>query len=217
MSKDRAQKIIIAEDEITLCNALAEVLSNRRFNVIGKAQNGLEVIKLLKTQQSDLVLMDIRMPQMDGIEATEFISKNYPTVKVLMLSTYNKEAYVQQAIEVGAKGYILKNTDPNDIAEAIKTIAQGSHYFSPGIYNMLAKRINRSKNEELVRLSNKEKQILHLLSEGFTSDEVSVKMSINEHSVKSYRRNMFIKFNAKNIAHLIGLAFNQGHLDNLSC
>lgn len=212
-----SSKIIIAEDELTLCNALAEVLGNRDFKIIGNAQNGLEVIKLLKTKRADLILMDIQMPKMDGIEATEFISKNYPTVKVLMLSTYNKEAYVQQAIEVGAKGYILKNTDPNDIAIAIKTIIEGGNYFSQGIYNKLAKKINSTKNEELIRLSNKEKQILHLLSKGFTSDEVSVKMSINEHTVKSYRRNMFIKFNAKNVAHLIGLSFNQGHLDNLNC
>ncbi len=216
MNKNSIPNIIIAEDNGTLCITLEDSLLKRGFNVIGTATNGKEVLALLPHNKVDLVLMDVNMPIMNGIKATEYISKNHPSVKVLMLSQYDKEAYIQEALNVGAKGYLLKGTHPNEIATAINTIIGGGNYFSPDVYNTLAKKIIGVKGERTITLSNQEKQIIQLLSKGFTSDEVAVKTNTNIHTVKAYRRNLMIKFNAKNVTHLVVLALEKGYLDDLA-
>ncbi|MCF6361510.1 MAG: response regulator transcription factor [Cyclobacteriaceae bacterium] len=214
MDKNSISNIIIAEDSGTLCATLKESLVKRNFNIIGTAANGQEVLALLPDNKVDLVLMDVHMPIMDGIEATECISKNHPLVKVLMLSNYNHVVYVQESIDVGAKGYILKDTHPQEIADAINTVIDGGNYFSPTIYNKLAKKIRSSNETRPIKLAPKEKKILNMLRQGCTSDEVSVKMNLSLHTIKAYRKNMFIKFSAKNVAHLIAIAFEKGHLGN---
>ncbi|MCF6352429.1 MAG: response regulator transcription factor [Cyclobacteriaceae bacterium] len=216
MDKNSIPNIIIAEDSGTLCATLEESLLERGFNVIGAVGNGKEVLELLPLNKVDLVLMDVYMPLMDGIAATEYISKNHPSVKVLILSQYNREAYIQEALNVGAKGYLLKGTHPNEIATAINTIIGGNNYFSLDVYNTLAKKIIGVKGEKTITLSNQEKQIIQLLSKGFTSDEISVKVEMNTHTLKSYRKNLMIKFNAKNVTHLVALALEKGYLDDLT-
>ena len=216
MNRDNVYRIIIAEDNRTLCLALGESLTKRDFNIIGTASNGKEVISLLPNNTVDLVLMDVCMPKMDGLEATEYISKSHPSVKVLMLSNYDNIGYVQESIDIGAKGYLLKDTHPDEIATAINTVIGGGNYFSPAIYKNLAKMIHGNKHQKIIKLSLNDKLILDLLSQGLTSDEITVKTGINEHTLKAYRRSMLIKFDAKNVAHLMALAFEQGHLGNLN-
>jgi len=214
--KNSTSNIIIAEDNSTLYSTLEEALEKRGFNIIGAVGNGKEVIALLPNNRVDLVLMDVEMPIMDGIATTEYISKNYPLVKVLMLSNYDYKGYVQESVSTGAKGYLLKNTSPNEITKAIHTVIGGGNYFSPTIFDKLAKKIHGSNEKLPVKLSLKELKLLRLLSQGFTSDEITVKMQTSEHTVKAYRKNMFIKFGAKNVAHLIALAYEQGHLGKLN-
>lgn len=206
-------KIIIAEDEQLLQSLLAKALEDEGLQVAATASNGEEVINQLHKLAVDAVLMDYRMPLMNGLEATKYITHNFPNVKVLMLSTYNKMPYVEEAITVGAKGYILKETSPNEIAEAIKTVVDGGNYFSASLLKKLSERTILPGTTQSIKLSLKDKAILKLLSMGYTADEISVRLGIKSNTLKAYLKNLRIKFNAKNSTHLILLAIQKGYLE----
>ena len=161
---------------------MAEALTSRKIHTVYTAVNGQEVVAYLKNNLVDLVLMDLCMPIMDGIEATKLICKTYPTVKVLVLSGYDKDAYVRQAIEAGAHSYMVKDDHPDEIAKAIHTIIGGGHYYSPAVFKKLAQKNNSTNQKGIMKLSPREIKILDLLSNGCTSDEISVKVEMSIHT-----------------------------------
>lgn len=205
--------IIIADDHTILADGIKTLLSkNKRFNVIGTASDGEEVLTLLKMHEVDIVIMDINMPKMDGIEATQIISEHFQDTKVLIMSMHNKEGYIQNALEAGADGYILKNTSQEEMERAIDRVMNGGSYFSQDVSTSMAMKMRRKTDEEEIKLSKVEKQVLQLLSEGFTSDEISAKMTTSSNTISSYRRNMLLKFKAKNVTQLIAIALKKGYI-----
>lgn len=207
-------RVVIADDHTILADGIENMLTkNGTFEVVGKAVNGEEVIKLLKMHPVDVVVMDINMPVMDGIEATRVVKEHFKEVKVLIMSMHDKEGYIQNALEAGADGYILKNTSQDEMEHAIIRITEGGNYFSQDVSSRMAmKMLNKTEEEKIIKLSRLEKQVLSLLSDGKTSDEISVNLGTSSHTIRSYRRNLMVKFNAKNVTQLIAMAIKKGYI-----
>lgn len=205
-------KIILADDHQMIREGLSALLRDvEEVEIVKTASNGLEVLDFLKNETADLVLMDINMPEMDGIQTTEAIKKKHKDVKVLVLSMHNKEGFVKNAIEVGADGYILKNTGKKELLLAIEHINEGKTYFSQEVTKTLIKNMRVGQPEGL-KLSKKEKDILELLSNGNTTAEIAEKLIASQHTIETYRRNLLLKFEAKNVSELIKISMKEGFI-----
>lgn len=206
--------IVVADDHTILVDGIVQILSaNPNYHIVATANNGQEVIDIVKRGRVDIIIMDINMPIMDGIDATEIISENFEETKVLIMSMHNKAGYIQNAIKAGASGYILKNTSPDELEEAISRVLEGGSYFSQDVSTLMAMSMRGvTEKEASIKLSRQEKLLLRLLSEGHTSEEISDKMDTSVHTISSYRRNLLIKFDAKNVTQLIALAIKDGFL-----
>jgi DNA-binding NarL/FixJ family response regulator len=207
-------KIIIADDHEILANGIASILSkNSEFEICGTANNGMEVMEMLKSNKVDIVILDVNMPRLNGIETTIEIKDKYPEVKVLILSMFDREGYIQNALDVGVDGYVLKNANEREIDSAIYRIMSGKTYFSQDVMEKMANKMRvYGETEGGVKLSDIERKILQCISEGDTSDEIAVKLETSTHSIMSYRKMLLQKFEAKNVSHLIKVAFERGYL-----
>lgn len=206
--------IVVADDHTILVDGIVQILNaNPQYHVVGTANNGQEAVDIVKKERVDVIIMDINMPIMDGIDATEIISENFEETKVLIMSMHNKAGYIQNAIKAGASGYILKNTSPDELEEAITRVLEGGSYFSQDVSTLMAMSMKGvTDQEKVIKLSRQEKLLLRLLSEGYTSEEVATQMDISVHTISSYRRNLLIKFEAKNVTQLIAVAIKDGFL-----
>ncbi len=194
-------KIVLADDQKVFIESLKTYLeeSSRELQVIGLAANGQEAIEAVEQEQPDIVLMDVRMPIVDGVEATKVIHKKFPDVKILMLTTFDDEEYLHMALKYGAAGYLLKeDIDATELLDAIKATSSGSVLFSPHIASKLIKsEVKPDKNnlssEKLstlpswfYTLSKKERKIVKLILEGYDNKEISERMFLVEQTVKNY-------------------------------
>jgi len=204
-------RVIIADDHRIVCTGLQSLFSvENGFQTVSLACNGMEVINFLKKETADLVIMDINMPLLDGIEATKIIKKDYPEVKVLILSMHDKEGYIKNAIQAGADGYILKNAEGEELLNAAMQIMEGGTYFSQEVTATLIKRMRLYGESEGIVLSEKEKAILRLISDGFTSVQIAEKLFVSRHTIETYRKNLLLKFEAKNVSELVKIAVTEG-------
>jgi len=178
--------------------------------VIAEAENGKEVIDLCAKENIDLVIMDINMPQMDGIEATNRIKINYPEIKVLALTMSNDDVHIRKMIQAGASGYIMKSSGTVELREAIDTIMNGKHYFSDeatkSIMMDLVKNKGVTKSDEPVSITEREVEILELIVKEFTNQEIADKLFISPRTVDAHRRNLLQKTGARNTAGLVRYA-----------
>jgi DNA-binding NarL/FixJ family response regulator len=189
------------------------------LSIMGEAQNGEEALEQLKTQQPDVVLMDISLPGLSGIQTTQIISKSYKTVKVLMLSMHNNEDYILRAVEAGAAGYILKDSPSDEMVRAIRAVVAGEKYFSSPVANIILKgylqqlrKIERDpsgRSNSQSRLSKKEKEVLHFLVGGFSSREIAEKLQLSVRTVDNHRANMMRRLQVRNAAELVRLAVEE--------
>ena len=213
--KDERIYIVVADDHTILVDGVVQILqANPKYHVVGTANNGQEAIDIVKKGRVDIIIMDINMPVMDGIDATEIISETFEKTKVLIMSMHNKAGYIQNAIKAGASGYILKNTTPDELEEAIDRVLEGGSYFSQDVSNLMALSMRGLADKKTeIKLSRQEKLLLRLLSEGSTSEEISDSMETSIHTISSYRRNLLIKFDAKNVTQLIAMAIKDGFIE----
>lgn len=213
--KDERIYIVVADDHTILVDGVVQILqANPKYHVVDTANNGQEAIDIVKKGRVDIIIMDINMPVMDGIDATEIISETFEKTKVLIMSMHNKAGYIQNAIKAGASGYILKNTTPDELEEAIDRVLEGGSYFSQDVSNLMALSMRGLADKKTeIKLSRQEKLLLRLLSEGSTSEEISDSMETSVHTISSYRRNLLIKFDAKNVTQLIAMAIKGGFIE----
>lgn len=216
-------KVVLADDHQIIRDGVKTLLSDvDDIEVVDEAENGDELIKKLKDQTADLVILDINMPLMNGIQAAEFIKEKYPKIKILVLSMYDEEAYVVKVLQVGVSGYILKNTEKKDLLEAIYKVMNGEQYFSSEITMKMVQKIsknaenthaNLSANHEIsrdVQLTNREKEILKLIADGNTNKNIAFKLNISPRTVDTHRRNLLQKLGVKNTAGLVKYAIQIG-------
>ena len=198
-------KIIIADDHQLFRNGLKILLDSfPEFEVTGEASNGEEFLKLLQTTQADVALMDINMPELDGIEATKKGLKVCPSINIIALSMYGEEEYYYKMVDAGAKGFILKDSDIMEVKEAIHTVHKGGSYFSQELLHHVIQKIKHREHEsKTASLSKREREILFKICEGLSNQEIADALFISKRTVDKHRANLLGKTNSKNTASLI--------------
>lgn len=208
-------RIIIADDHQMFIDGLKALLkTQKQFAITGEALNGKQLLQVLNTQDADIILMDVNMPEMDGAEATRQIKQQYPQTKVIMLTMFNTRDYIEKLLKAGADGYILKNTGKEELILAIETVYRGESFFSREVTDKIMEGLQKKKSAEtdplLTELTEREKDVLKLIVQELTTNEISEKLHISTHTVETHRKNLISKLQVKNIAGLVKYAIQYG-------
>ncbi len=209
--------VVLADDHAIFRQGLRRLLAESpRFRVVGEASDGRETLELVKSAAPRVVLMDLTMPGLSGVEATRRIRKHHPNTYVLVLSVHGEEDYVAQALEAGANGYVLKDIRAPELFDAIETTAQGRRYLSPVIEDTIVNeylrlRKERSDSESPYQLlTPREREILRLISEGKSSRNIAEELNVSPKTVETHRANIMRKLDIHNIADLVRYAISRG-------
>jgi DNA-binding NarL/FixJ family response regulator len=194
---------MIVEDHDLFRSGLRRVIDEIKYlELVGEAENGAIFLKLLPKAKPDIVLMDIKMPVLDGIKATEEALKINPNLKIIILTLFGEEEYLYTMIEKGISGFMLKNTTISELEKAIQMVSEGNQYFSPEVSGMLAKKIKDNLLVNL-RLTNKEKEVLRLLCKGYSSSEMANELFLSKRTVEGYRARLLQKTEQSNTLNLV--------------
>jgi len=208
-------EVIICDDQEVVCQGLKAILSTSpEISVAGIANNGLEALELLAEKKADVVLMDLKMPVMNGIHATKAIKENHPNVKVLVLTTYDADAWLFDAVRNGADGYLLKDTSREDLIQAISEITTGKTPVDPKVAGKLFSQISKTgmPGESTIgnNLSEREKEILKMISQGMTNAEISESLFLSEGTIRNYVSSILEKLDVKDRTQAAVLALRHG-------
>lgn len=210
-------RVYIADDHQVLLDGLQTLLSNiDGLEVVGMGHHGKEVLHFLKDNQVDVILLDINMPVLNGIETCKILRKDHPDVKVLALSMYEKASFIQQMLKNGASGYILKNTGQDELIEAIKTVYRGEQYLSKVVSDTLMQSLigkASTARQYIPEMTRREKEVLALIAKELTTQEISDKLHISLNTVETHRKNLLSKFGVRNSVGLIKMALERGLLE----
>lgn len=202
-------RILIADDHSIVRKGLRSTLEEEPdYKVVGEAANGREAVRIAEQLVPDVAIVDIGMPQLNGIEATNQIQKLSPKTRVLILSMHSDETYILRALTAGAKGYLLKDTAENDILAAVHAVVQGKAYFSPAIAKVLLEDYvgflrRRGLNDSYELLTEREKEVLQLLAEGKSNKEVANVLGLGVSTVETHRMNLMQKLNLHSTAEIV--------------
>ncbi|HMU46206.1 MAG TPA: response regulator transcription factor [Chitinophagaceae bacterium] len=200
-----AIKVFIVDDHYLVIEGIRSLLQNEKnIEWVGHAMNAESCLAFLKTQQPDIILMDISMPDMSGIDLCREVKEKYPSVFIIGLSTFNQQSFVQKMIDNGASGYVLKNASKEEIMEAMNTVVKGKQYLSFEV----AQTIKANQDNKII-LTRREKEVLELIAEGMTNNEIAHKLFISIATVDTHRKNLLAKFNAKNVASMVKTAVQE--------
>ena len=201
-------RILVTDDHPVVRAGLSGMLSGEPdFEVVGEAQNGKEAVAFVRERKPDVVLMDLRMPEMDGVTATQHIKSNYPDVHILVLTTYESDADILRAIETGATGYLLKDTPREELFGAIRMVAQGQSPLAPGVAARLMQRV---RNPEEEGLSTREIEVLELVAHGTSNKEIAKQLWVSETTVKSHMLHIFDKLSVTDRTAAVTEALKRG-------
>lgn len=203
-------RVLLVEDQEIIRRGLKTLLTTKPdLQVVGEAENGREAIKQLEVlsgiaQLPDVVLMDIRMPIMDGVEATRLINQQFPDTKILVLTTFNDTQYIAEALRYGAKGYLLKDTPAEELAKAIRAIHQGYTQFGPGVLERAIASMSTTEPEQpkeppsgLLELTARERDVLRLISGGFSNREIAQALFLSEGTVRNHISHILSRLNIR--------------------
>ena len=209
-------KIFLADDHTIVREGLAKLLEGEaNLQVVGEAENGREAVGKVEELKPDIVLMDIAMPMLNGIEATRQIRKICPETKIIILSMHSHERYISELFRLGASGYLLKSAAGTDIINAIQASLKGETYLSPSISNKVVEgyiSIKKESHQENLynRLSNREREVFQMIAEGRSTKQIAEILFISPSTVKSHRANIMEKLEMHNISQLIQFAIHLG-------
>lgn len=211
-------KIFIVDDHPVFRGGLKNILeTDNLFEVIGEASSGEEALEKILLNQPDLLIMDINMPGIDGIETTKKIKNMIPDLKILMLTMYTDEAYLKASLQVGASGYVIKRAVDTELITAIKTIIRGEHYIYPTLIPEMYKTFldnNKPTEENIINtLSQREQEVLKLLALGYTQKEIAEEIFISIKTVDSYKTRVMDKLGTKKRSELVKIALQHGLLE----
>jgi DNA-binding NarL/FixJ family response regulator len=206
--------ILLADDHDVVRRGMKMLLEDEEnVKVIGEASDGLDAIEKVKMLMPNVVILDLTMPKMTGIEAAKVISEEYPAVKILIFSMHHNKEYIVKSVENGANGYLLKDTGKDELLRAIKVVSEGRKYFPPEISEVIIDELlaKTSGTQEETRpifekITPKEKQILGMIVQGYNSREMADKLFLSIRTVDNHRANMMKKVKAKNTADLVKMA-----------
>lgn len=216
-------KILIADDHKMFVDGIDSILKNEEdFVVVDRCYDGPSIFTSLEKNQIDVILLDVNLPGMTGIEVTERLQKEKPKIRILALSMYNEESFVSEILKKGALGYILKNTGRKELVTGIRTVFSGESYFSKDVTETIMSGLMKKqkmstakkKNLHIPKISRREKEVLALIVKEFTTQEIAEKLYISLKTVESHRSSLLSKLNARNSAGLVRIAIENNLLES---
>jgi DNA-binding NarL/FixJ family response regulator len=202
-------RVLIADDHLVVREGLTTILlSTGEFEIVGQAVNGQEAIDQAKKLRPDVVLIDVQMPQLSGIEATHLISQQIPTTRVVILSSFDQDEYVYRGIQAGAKGYLLKDGELDELLNVVRAAARGESLLPPRIATKLVDRIAVSPGQQ--SLTCRETEVLHSLAQGLRNKEIAAQLHITERTVKNHVANIIAKLGVKSRTEALSHALKEG-------
>lgn len=213
-------KIGIVDDHEIVRDGIKLLLEDEPgYDVTFEAENGREAVEYCHSYETDLVIMDITMPEMDGIEATKILKEKFPDLKILALTMLSEDQHIRKMIKAGASGYILKSSGKRELLKAINAIMDGQHYFSEEatqsiLQELVNPEVNRTNVPEDVHITERELEVLKLIVNEYTNQEIADKLFVSVRTVDAHRRNLLQKTGAKNTAGLVKYALQNNLLEN---
>jgi len=218
-------KVALVDDHQLLLDGISLLLKDvENIEIVLTAKNGKELIKALQEYKVDIIMLDINMPEMDGVETIKVLKKEFPTISTLILSTLDDTKLIRKMLQLGAMGYVLKNTSGNELTRAIETVHNGDYYFTPAIQKKVlalpqekpdkkpSKKYSREGHH--AALTKREKEILKLIAEEYTGPEISAYLHISLNTVETHRKNLVQKLGVKGSIGLVKYAIKHGLIDN---
>jgi len=215
-----ATNIIIADDHGVIRDGLKFILENdNSFKVSGSAANGFEAVKLVRELSPDIVLMDINMPELNGIEATSRIKSEFPEIKIIILSFHGDSESIFRALKAGADGYLLKESAGQEVVTAIRSVLSGSRYLSKKVDDTVIDAYLNEKKDKGIEsqvevLSHREKEVLQLVAEGNSSKEIAEKLFLSPKTIETYRSRIMSKLDLKDTSALVRFALRHGIIES---
>lgn len=212
-------RIILAEDHETVREGLKMIVNAQPdMEVIGEAGNGSAAIKLARELAPDIVVMDISMPELNGLKATKKLKQLCPNIKILTLTRHTDDAYLQQLIQAGSSGYVLKQSSPTELIRAIYTISEGKNYLDPALTNKVmggyASRAASMRGEKKSDLTDRESEVLRMIAWGYSNKEIAAQMQISVKTVEAHKSNAMQKLDMHSRIDIVRYAILQGWLQD---
>ena len=204
--------IVIADDHRLFAEGLRSLLTDQGFEVRAIIENGAALLHLLEQEIPDLLLLDITMGEPDGISLSAIIKKEYPAIKILIISMHARQLFINKLLQIGVNGYILKNTGDEELHRAIATILNGDTYFSDKITDIVIKSRMPARPNVDPELTPRETNILQLIADGYSTREIAEKLFVSINTIESHRKNMLLKTGLRNVAHLVKWAYENGRI-----
>jgi two-component system, NarL family, response regulator DegU len=209
-------KVFIADDHTLFRKAMVNLIKGfEDVEEVKDAENGKELLTLMKYQQPDVAIVDLQMPVMDGTETCETIVAKYPDVKVIVLTMHDSEKYILHMMELGVHAFLLKNTEPEELEEAINAVIDKDFYHNDLVSAVLRKNVKEKKQGHRpsfnpIELSDREREILMLVCKEMTNKEIGIKLSLSEHTIRNHRTNIMEKVGVNNMVGLVKFAYDNG-------
>jgi two-component system, NarL family, response regulator NreC len=209
-------RLALADDHTIMRSGLRLLLEREsEFSIVGEAGDGREVIEIVEAQSPDIVIMDVAMPNLNGIEAARRITSSHPRTAIIILSMHSDESYVLRALNAGARGYLLKDSAESDLISAVRAVSEGKAFFSPAISKLLVEDYVRQLRQRGVEdsyelLTPRERELLQLVAEGKTTKEAATVLNLSPHTVDTHRANLMRKLNLNSLPELILYAVRKG-------
>jgi two-component system, NarL family, response regulator NreC len=205
-----AIRVVLADDHILVRQGLKSLLERENFQVVAEASDGQELIRLAETLQPDLAVLDISMPTMNGIDAARELARSCPKTKVILLTQHDEEQYIYEALEAKVKGYVLKSQVASDLVHALREVARGGIYLSPGVSRAVLEAYHSKAEKPFDPLSARERQVLQLIAEGRSTKDVACLLGISVKTAESHRSRLMQKLDIHETASLVRYAVRRG-------
>lgn len=207
-------RILLADDHSVVRSGFRALLAAQwDMEVVGEASNGREAVGMAEKLMPDVVLMDVTMPELNGIEATRRISKASPKTRILALSMHKDAVYVREILRAGAKGYLLKDSDEKDLLTAVRAVAVGQAYLSPEVADAVLDDYRKHVTNPIDLLSSREREVLQLIAESRTNKEIAGALHLSVYTVEAHRGRIMEKLNLHSIGELVRFAMRNGLID----
>ena len=215
VSEQKQHRILVADDHVLIRYGIKNIIKkNDQFAVVGEVNNGKQLMSFLEDSEIDLIILDISMPDIGGMEALGLVKNKYPWIKILMLTMHKNKQYFYNAMAAGADGYLMKDDSDEELLVAITKVLNGKNYISPHMTDDFADDvINMYRNERRTpfhELTKREKEILQLVVQGFTSKQMAGQLNLSQRTIDHHRSNLLRKFNRKNSIDLVNYAVRNG-------
>lgn len=209
-----ALRVMIADDHTLVREGIRSLLSKlAEVEVIGEAKDGIDAVRFCKQHAPDVVLMDIAMPELNGLDATTRIADASPSTRVLFLSMHANEEYMQQALQMGAAGYLLKGADLKELEFAIRSVARGERYLTPAVAKYMVEGYrNKGRNgaTQLAQLTSRQREILQLIAEGHSTKDIAGRLNLSVKTIETHRAQVMKRLQIHDVAGLVRFAIGKG-------